>query len=220
LMVYRTYVLWCGNLHVMILPFIFFFGAVVSSIVLLIELAIPNASEAPGSLIAVMGTAFLSLSVSSNITSTLLISGQLLRHRRALRRVGLESSVLYTGIIAIIAESAALYSGCGLIYIPLYARDLSSQFAVSALYVSLGSITPVIVTIRIALGIATDHTHPSMVLTTKTARMEASQILASRSSQEASVGTFTLYPTSKSPNTLAEGSDVHTMNHFKRGEMV
>jgi hypothetical protein len=109
-----------------------------SSIVLLIELAIPNASEAPGSLIAVMGTVFLSLSVSSNITSTLLISGQLLRHRRALHRVGLESSVPYTGIIAVIAESGALYSGCGLIYIPLYARNLSSQFAVSALYVSLG----------------------------------------------------------------------------------
>ena len=101
-----------------------------SSIVLLVKMAIPGASEAPESLISVMGTVFLSLSVSSNIISTLLISGKLLRDRWAHHRAGVQTSELYTRMFAIIFESAALYLGCGLIYIPLYAKNLSSQFAV------------------------------------------------------------------------------------------
>jgi hypothetical protein len=39
----------------------------------------------------------------------------------------------YTDIVAILVESAALYSICGLIYIPLFALNLPLQYPFAAL---------------------------------------------------------------------------------------
>jgi len=233
LVVYRTYVIWGGNLYVMVIPFIIFIGTVASSIALLVQVGIPGASFAPGGLISDLGTAFLSLSVSSNIISTLLIAGQLFRHQWALRQTGIQDNGLYTRIFAVIAESAALYSGCGLIYIPLYARNLSSQYAVSALYASLGSITPVLIVIRMALGVATNDSRAGNISTMMAAGMpnsqmaekrETSYMFAGRSQQESTVAASTLSPkrqASKSAQTLADASsDVYPMEHFTGGEVV
>jgi hypothetical protein len=85
-------------------------------------------------LVSDFGTAFWSISVSLNVISTLLIAGQLLWHQRSLRQAGLQHSDQYTGIVAVLAESAALYSICGLIYIPLFARNLTLQYPFSALF--------------------------------------------------------------------------------------
>lgn len=85
-------------------------------------------------LISDLGTAFWSISVSLNVISTLLIAGRLLWHQRSLRQIGLQHSNQYTDIVAVLAESAALYSICGLIYIPLFALNLSLQYPFSALF--------------------------------------------------------------------------------------
>jgi hypothetical protein len=88
-------------------------------------------------LISNLGTAFWSISVSLNVVSTLLIAGQLIWHQRTLRQAGFRHGNQYMTIAAILAESAALYSIAGLIYIPLFARDLTLQYPFSALFNSM-----------------------------------------------------------------------------------
>lgn len=58
----------------------------------------------------------------------------LMYHDRKLRRLGFQGSGPYTGIATVLAESAALYSICGLIYIPLFARDSILQYPFSPLF--------------------------------------------------------------------------------------
>ena len=106
-----------------------------SSIALIAETAKPGAMFG-AKLISEFGIAFWSISVSLNVISTLLIAGQLLWHQRALRRLGIQDNGQYTGVVAVLAESAALYSICGLIYIPLFARNMTLQYPFSPLFLS------------------------------------------------------------------------------------
>jgi hypothetical protein len=106
-----------------------------TSIALLIETAKPGAVFGV-KLISNFGTAFWSISVSLNVVSTILIAGMLLWHDKKLRRLGFQGSGPYIGIAAVLAESAALYSVFGLIYIPLFARNLSLQYPFSPLFIS------------------------------------------------------------------------------------
>jgi len=153
LIIYRTYIVWGGNLWIIIIPCILFMAAVGSSIVLLVETARPGAGFG-NPLISKFGTAFWSISVSLNVISTILIAGMLLYHDRKLRRLGFQGNGPYTGIAAVLAESAALYSICGLIYIPLFARNMDLQYPFSPLFISAASIAPTLIVIRMALGVA------------------------------------------------------------------
>ena len=83
-------------------------------------------------------TSFYSCTVSHNIMCTLLIAGRLWYFHRKTRKLRASEATPYASIIAIIVESAALYSLCGIVYIPLVVRMLPAQFAVTAL---IGSLT-------------------------------------------------------------------------------
>ena len=67
---------------------------------------------------------YWSLSISLNITLTLLISGRLLFIRNRVKMsLGAHQAKIYTSLAAMLVESAALYSVTGLIFIVSYARN-------------------------------------------------------------------------------------------------
>jgi hypothetical protein len=70
-----------------------------------------------------LGVAFHSCSVAINIIATALIAGRLLYQRRLIKNLGGDHSQEYLSASAIFAESGALYSITGLVYIPLYGVD-------------------------------------------------------------------------------------------------
>jgi hypothetical protein len=100
---------------------------------LLVQISKPHATLGQTAVVN-FGTPFWSLSVTTNVLSTILIAGRLMYRRRAMRRnqqeYGRHSP---TSISAIFAESAALYAVSALIYIPLFARKLPLQYPFSAL---------------------------------------------------------------------------------------
>lgn len=110
---------------------------------LLVETAKPGAVFGQAAVIN-FGTLFWSLSVATNVVSTTLIAGRLLFYRRALSRAlsarrssrGRQNGD--TASVAILVESAALYSVCAVVYIPLFAVNIPVQYPFSAL---LGGIT-------------------------------------------------------------------------------
>ena len=92
------------------------------------------AASLGGSEIINWQTSFYSCTVSHNIMCTVLIAGRLWYHNhRSHNLIRASETSPYTSIIAIIVESAALYSVCGIIYIPLVVKMLPAQFAFTAL---------------------------------------------------------------------------------------
>jgi len=187
LIIYRTYVVWGENLWVIIIPCIMFIGAIGTSIALLVETAIPGAAFG-NRLVSDFGTAFWSISVSLNVISTILIAGMLMYHDRKLRRLGFQGSGPYIGIAAVLAESAALVSIFGLIYIPLFAKNMALQYPFSPLFISAASIAPTLIVIRMALGVAVKESRDtntnmgiSPVADSGYSRKRESHILGSRS---------------------------------------
>lgn len=72
--------------------------------------------------------AYWTLSISLNIILTLLISGRLLFFRNRIESsLGAHHAKTYSSLVAMLVESAALYSVTGLIFIISYARNSPFQ---------------------------------------------------------------------------------------------
>ena len=85
------------------------------------------------------GTAYYTLSLGTNIVLTVLIVARLIIYRRAhAAHLPPEHTQHYLSLATLIVESAALYSLCGIVYIPLVVRMLPLQFPITAL---IGSLT-------------------------------------------------------------------------------
>jgi hypothetical protein len=69
-----------------------------------------------------IGTAYWSVSVSLNVLITVSIAGRLLKMRTTIRRLlGSKHSTPYTSTLAMLIESAALYTTLALVFIITYA---------------------------------------------------------------------------------------------------
>ena len=85
-----------------------------------------------------IGTAYWSLSIGLNIIVTVAIAGRLLKMRANIRRVlGPNHSSPYTSVLAMIIESAALYTSWALIFMVAYAKGDTFQNVVLS---SLGQV--------------------------------------------------------------------------------
>ncbi|KAJ7182735.1 hypothetical protein C8R43DRAFT_12207 [Mycena crocata] len=153
LMIYRAYII-LGNIQlVLILPVMIYLGVLGTGIGLLIATGQPGGTFGSG-LVGPFGTAFWSTSVALNVIVTLLISTKLLRQHRRLSALHITpAGRTYPDIVAIFVESAALYSICGLIYIPLFAMNTPLQYPFSALLASAAGIAPNLIIFRMAIGV-------------------------------------------------------------------
>ena len=98
---------------------------------LLIESAKPGATFGQAPVID-FGTPFWSLSVALTIICTILIGGKMIQRRQVAKSSGRVGDSFLVDL-EIFAESAALYAIAGIIYIPLFARDIPLQFPFSSL---------------------------------------------------------------------------------------
>ncbi|KAJ6598437.1 hypothetical protein DFH09DRAFT_1356681 [Mycena vulgaris] len=147
LMIYRAYIIW-RNIPVLVVPIVIYCGV----IGLMIETGKPGGTFGAG-LVVPFGTSFWSTSVALNVIVTLLISIKLLRHHRRLKALQItRAGRSYPDIVALLVESAALYSICGLIYIPLFAINTPLQYPFSALLASAAGIALNLIIFRIAIG--------------------------------------------------------------------
>ena len=86
----------------------------------------------------IYGTAYYSMSISLNAILTLLICGRLLYFSRLMRSTFGDdhgASRLYTGIAAMIAESAAPYTAIGIMFLVSYARQSQTSNLFGQLYI-------------------------------------------------------------------------------------
>jgi len=151
---YRAFVI-LGKHYLVFIPLLTYIGSLATGIGLLIQTAKPGAVFGQANVIN-FGTPFWSSSVATNVISTLLIAGRLLYRRRMLRDTtrgyGATQLRMYTSTVAIFAESAALYAICAIIYIPMFAKNITLQYPFSALLGSMSCIAPTLIILRMAKG--------------------------------------------------------------------
>jgi len=157
LLIYRLYMIWNNNLYIAALPILTLIGSFTVSVLLLFQLTQPGASLWTRVAIS-FGIPYWSISVSLNVIVTLLIVGRLLYMRRVTRQaLTAEHASTYTSIMAILIESAALYSTFGLIFIVSYARNSMVQNVLLPTLGHIQAVSPLLIILRVARGTGWDR---------------------------------------------------------------
>ncbi|TBU39965.1 hypothetical protein BD309DRAFT_968480 [Dichomitus squalens] len=208
LLIYRVWVVWGGAILVVIIPCLLWCGTVSTGIGLLWACSRPTASLVESSIIN-WQTSFYSCTVSHNIVCTIFIAGRLWYHHRKTRNLRTSAAWSYSSIIAVVIESAALYSLAGIIYIPLVVRMLPAQFAVTAVIGSITSIAPNLIILRMALGtaVSVETADPSMAFKLSTLHSKPttglSQVTGTTAANQSFSGSRSVIPISGSGGAWA-----------------
>jgi len=149
---YRCLVFWDYNWWVCGLPCVAFVGSLGTSIALLVETANPSQYLA-GKLTIDFAICWYIFSVSVNVLSTIAILSRLLWKRKTITALlGKEHSRVYTGIVAMLIESAAIYSILGIIFIGNYFRQNAFGNLVLPALGNVEGICPLMIIYRVANG--------------------------------------------------------------------
>ncbi|KAF9559468.1 hypothetical protein CPC08DRAFT_708871 [Agrocybe pediades] len=150
LLIYRLWIVWLGWHQIVVLPLILFLGSLCSGIAgVSLFWDSSKAKE-----IRALGVGFHACSVALNVITTLLIAGRLMYQRKQIRDLGEEHSKRYLSLMAVFAESGAIYSISGLVFIPLYARNSVFVYPFAGVVEAASGIAPALILLRMALGVA------------------------------------------------------------------
>ncbi|KAJ6626873.1 hypothetical protein B0H10DRAFT_1780350 [Mycena sp. CBHHK59/15] len=152
LLLYRCYIIWGSSMKIIVLPVLIYFGAMSMAILLIYESAIPGASFFSGNSVS-FGVPYFWLTISLNVIVTSLICGRLLSVRNRVRTMlGEQYCHAYTGLVAILLESALPFTVIGIIYVISYARNSPFSFAFLQIWADFYAISPQLIILRVAMG--------------------------------------------------------------------
>ncbi|KAG2091850.1 uncharacterized protein F5147DRAFT_643041 [Suillus discolor] len=154
LLLYRCYIIWESRLPVIVIPAIIYLGSATMAIMMVIESAMPMTNLWQG-LTAQFGISWVALTVSFNIIVTTLIFSRLLFfYRRARSVLDDEQRSLYTGIMAILVESSLPFTILGIACLVTYIQGIPSATAVEIVWAAFVVLTPQLIILRVASGVA------------------------------------------------------------------
>ncbi|KAG2114520.1 hypothetical protein DEU56DRAFT_188549 [Suillus clintonianus] len=154
LMLYRCYIIWGSRLQIIVIPAIIYLASATMTVMMVIESAMPMSNIWQG-LAAQFGISWVALTVSFNVIVTALIISRLLFFHRTVRSVLTdEQRSTYTGLVAILVESALPFTVLGIAYLVTYIKGLSSATAVGMAWGALVVLTPHLIILRVASGVA------------------------------------------------------------------
>jgi len=150
LMVYRTFVVWGDNIHVVMMPCLTFVATLISGISFVhLEHHMDVHTSIFSKAVTEWTVAFLLSSFVTTVYSTALIAYKLRKTQMNLRRNGVSTSGGLTHrVMRIVVESAVLYSLNHLLYAVLYAVNDLVESTPSFLEASIASITCSLILVR------------------------------------------------------------------------
>ncbi|KAF7367292.1 hypothetical protein MSAN_00791300 [Mycena sanguinolenta] len=152
LLLYRAYVIWGSSWKIVAGPLVLYFGAMSMAILLIYESAIPRANFFGGHSVS-FGVPYFWMTISLNIITTSLICGRLLAVRRRVRTIlGEQYCQTYTGVVAVLLESALPFTVLGIAYVISYARKSPYSFAFVQIWADFCAISPQLIILRVAVG--------------------------------------------------------------------
>ncbi|KAF9481086.1 hypothetical protein BDN70DRAFT_876827 [Pholiota conissans] len=148
LLLYRTFIIWDHNIFVVLLMSSLFLGSIASSIVVLVQSRIKDFFDINSQI------AYLSLTVGTNVLYTLLVVAKLLYAHLAMQRIpeNVVYTKAYTSVIAMIVESAALYSILGVLYIASFATHSNFSNLIFLAISHVQGIAQLLIILRVVNG--------------------------------------------------------------------
>ncbi|KAA1474019.1 hypothetical protein DENSPDRAFT_308451 [Dentipellis sp. KUC8613] len=152
LLLYRCHIIWGSRLWIMGAPFLMYFASVAMAIVYTVDCSLPGYNPLSRTS-AQFAIAWISLSVTLNVTLTTLISVRLLMMRSLVRSIlPAHVEAKYTSIVSIFVESALPMSLLGIGLIVTYALDSRVQLAASFVWGSSCATSSQLIIFRMAMG--------------------------------------------------------------------
>ncbi|KAH9932602.1 uncharacterized protein B0H18DRAFT_986537 [Fomitopsis serialis] len=149
LLIYRAFVLFASNYFIIVLPVLIYLAAFALAIIELVIAGTPNGNFF-GTRAASFGVPYYALTISLNTLLTLLIVARLLTLARAARAsMGAPAARLYTGVAALMAESAAPYAALGIMFLVPYARGSDTSIAFGQVWAKVTCIAPTLIIYRV-----------------------------------------------------------------------
>ncbi|SJL15723.1 uncharacterized protein ARMOST_19227 [Armillaria ostoyae] len=152
LVLYRFFVIYNRSMWVAVVPAVIFLAGIGTSVGLCVSLAKAEDSFWAHTTIR-FGIAYWAISVSLNVIFTCLIIIRLLIIRRQVKAIiGSSHGTHYTSIVAILVESASLYSAWALVFLITYARDSWVQNILLPPLGQIQGIAPLLIIMRVVSG--------------------------------------------------------------------
>jgi hypothetical protein len=147
MLLYRAGVLWDFAWYIVVPPTLFFIACIILSIMTVIQLALPNVALPQLSLAVWIVLMLLP------IWLTILIAGRILYHRQTMLDIlGPEYARNYTGISAIVVESALPFTIISIILLGLFGDKNTAQNLFVPLLVQFECIAPEMIILRVVMG--------------------------------------------------------------------
>ncbi|KAJ6503872.1 hypothetical protein C8R45DRAFT_924212 [Mycena sanguinolenta] len=147
MLLYRAGVLWDFAWYIVLPPALFFIACIILSVMTVIQLALPSVSLPQLSLAVWIVLMLLP------IWLTILIAGRILFHRKTMIEVmGPEYARNYTGIFAIVVESALPFAIISIILLGLFGDKNTAQNLFVPLMVQFECIAPEMIILRVVMG--------------------------------------------------------------------
>ncbi|KAJ7178756.1 hypothetical protein C8R43DRAFT_974361 [Mycena crocata] len=154
LMLYRCYVFWSHSPLAMIFPSLFYLGSVAMGITMTIQSGLPGGDLFHGSTVN-FGIPWVSLTIVFNILVTAMIAVRLIAmHGKANRVLGSEATKKYTGLVAILVESALPFTLLGIGYLVTYTKQVPESLAWAGVWGCFVTLSPQAIILRVAMGAA------------------------------------------------------------------
>ncbi|PPQ93529.1 hypothetical protein CVT25_005361 [Psilocybe cyanescens] len=158
LMIYRCYIICQGKWYIVIVPILALVASTVLSILRTISAAQPASSLFAQNSVR-FGLPYWALSMSLNMLVTSIIVTRLWMARRSFKSaLDHEQLSMYTGIAAMLIESALPYSVVSLILIILYGKGNTAEILFIPLLPHVQCIAPELIIIRVRMGQAWSRT--------------------------------------------------------------
>lgn len=153
LLLYRFFVIFECNYWLLIIPFCLYIVSIIMSCLLLAQIENPTVGFFASTSVNFALT-YWSISIATTLLLTILIVGRLLVMRYKLRKVlsADDRNSPYTSLSAMLIESAFLYAVTALIFIITFAKNNPVQNLVLPVLGQVQSISPLLITLRIAQG--------------------------------------------------------------------
>lgn len=152
LLIYRLYVIWQANVWITVFPILLYLGSMSMALVTLYQSAVPGSHFFRGNTVR-FGVPWAALSVALNIVVTALITYQLMRCRKQLKRILPEDALrMYTGVSAILIESALPFSILGILFAITYGKNMDVGPAFLFVWATFCALSPQFIIFRVTVG--------------------------------------------------------------------
>jgi len=155
IVIYRCYVVWNYQKRVIVLPLLCLIGSVVTGIYAVIGFHYVKPGDTAFVMrISAFARADFVLSLVVNVMCTGLIAFHIWRSARFIGpHLGRQHVGVYYGALAVIVESAAIYTLSMAIYIGLYVSEMNAQYVLYLVNTQIIGIVPTLILVRVGLGL-------------------------------------------------------------------